>query len=61
MKQIVRKDGITYERKEKIVHNDRNLNIRISSELYNKAVDESKKQNMKFAEFVRYCIEKEIK
>lgn len=55
--QIVRKDGIVYERKRKKVNYDKKITFTISTDLKNK-ID---KLNIKQGEFIRKAIENELK
>lgn len=55
--QIVRKDGIVYERKRKKVNYDKKITFTINTDLKNK-ID---KLNIKQGEFIRKAIENELK
>lgn len=55
--QIVRKDGIIYERKRKKVNYDKKITFTINTDLKNK-ID---KLNIKQGEFIRKAIENELK
>jgi len=54
---ITRCDGITYERKKNEIQQDKNLNIRINSELDAKLRKIAAELNIKYSDLVRDSLE----
>lgn len=58
---ITRKDGIVYVRKKNEIQQDKNLNIRINSELNTRLRDIANKLNIKYSDLVRDALESYLK
>lgn len=58
---ITRKDGIIYTRKKNEIQQDKNLNIRINSELDNKLREIASKLNIRYSDLVRDALESYLK
>lgn len=58
---ITRKDGITYTRKKNEIQQDKNLNIRINSELDARLRDIASKLNIRYSDLVRDSLESYLK
>ena len=58
---ITRKDGITYTRKKNEIQQDKNLNIRINSELDARLRNIASKLNIRYSDLVRDSLESYLK
>lgn len=58
---ITRCDGIVYERKKREIGQDKNLNIRINSELDSRLRNIAKNLNIKYSDLVRDALETYLK
>ena len=58
---ITRKDGIVYVRKKNEIQQDKNLNIRINSELDARLRDIASKLNIRYSDLVRDALESYLK